>query len=106
MEPVPPFRGMHKLADSQRESTGNSRTFDILRPVAVVHLQTAQYDRREEPTTLIPSFTPVETAREGLQCRRRTRRQCYRHRHRLGQKLRRTGEEWLIGRVSRPLRFS
>src|SRR5207244_6011062 len=36
MEPVPPFRGIRKVADSQRESTGNSRTFDILRPVAVV----------------------------------------------------------------------
>jgi hypothetical protein len=31
MEPVPPFRGICKVADSQRESTGNSRTFDILR---------------------------------------------------------------------------
>jgi hypothetical protein len=31
MEPVPPFRGIRKVADSQRESTGNSRTFDILR---------------------------------------------------------------------------
>jgi hypothetical protein len=66
MEPVPPFRGIRKVADSQRESTGISRTFDILGPVAV-HLQTAQY---------------------------------YRHRHRQGQKLRRTGEEWLIGRLA------
>jgi hypothetical protein len=31
MEPVPPFRGIRKLADSYPESTGNSRTFDIFK---------------------------------------------------------------------------
>jgi hypothetical protein len=30
MESVPPFRGMRKVADSHRESTENSRIFDIL----------------------------------------------------------------------------
>src|SRR5258707_8417734 len=61
MEPVPPFRGIRKVADSQHESTENSRTFDIFRPVTG-HLRTAQYNRREEPTTLIPSFTSVGIA--------------------------------------------
>jgi hypothetical protein len=41
------------------------------------------------------------SAREGVQSRRRSRRHCYRHRHREGQKLRRTGEEWrLIERLA------
>ena len=40
MEPVPPFRGIRKIADSQRESTENSRTFDIFGDVAVL-LRTA-----------------------------------------------------------------
>src|SRR5215813_3794135 len=34
-EPVPPFRGIRKLADAHPESTENSRTFDILKPFAV-----------------------------------------------------------------------
>jgi hypothetical protein len=35
MEPVPPFRGIRKVTDSQRESTEISRPFCILWPVAV-----------------------------------------------------------------------
>jgi len=35
MEPVPPFRGIRKVTDSQRESTEISRTFCILWSVAV-----------------------------------------------------------------------
>ena len=60
---------MHKLADSQRESTANSQTFDILRlsQSLLRQLITAaeadpQYSRREEPTTFIHGFMPLEIA--------------------------------------------
>jgi hypothetical protein len=57
MEPVPPFRGIHKLPDSLRESTEILRTFDILRHVRLGtgHCDWQmrnQYNRPEEPITL------------------------------------------------------
>ena len=47
MKPVPPFRGMRKLADSYLESTGNSRTFDILKPVAVSVRAATRFNMRD-----------------------------------------------------------
>ena len=67
MEPVPPFSGMRKVADSQRESTENSRTFCILWSVAISlrHLITIPDGdpnisvlRKRRPF----HFTPVEIA--------------------------------------------
>ena len=52
---VPPFRGIRRIADSQRESTGISRTFIFFE--TAVPLATAHNDRRHQPRCKPPSGT-------------------------------------------------